>query len=437
LILATNPCTDPTALTVQAEPVTDVDPASVNAGRHVTFNFGQVQNTSGATQTLTVNYRVIVLDIKDNVNGVTGLKNGATWTWEGGTLSGAATGVNIIEPKLEILKTVNPAVTGLGSVVAFTINIDHASSSTATAYDVLMTDGIPTGLILDQTSVVVSGSAGLPASTVTTSPTQFSVFWSAFPLGATATVTFNATFIGPSPVINAANVEWSSLQIDPAPHLQPQSTFNQHSTERRYDPLDITINNYITSSSAALTVPGNPRTGFAPGEVTLLPSQPELKAYQDLGSLWLEIPRLGVRMSIVGVQLGADGEWDLTWLGNQAGYLDGTAYPTHAGNSVLTGHVYLADGSPGPFVNLHNLRYGDSIIVHLDGQSYIYQVRSDTVVSPNNNSAFKHEIYPWLTLVTCKDYDAATSNYIHRVNVQAVLIKIESDPTLNSGGSGH
>ncbi len=427
LILASNPCTDASALTVQAEPVTDVDPASDNAGRHITFNFGQVQNTGATTQTLTVNYRVIVLDIKDNASGVNGLKNGVQWTWEGGTLAGAATGVNIIEPKLEILKTVSPAVAALGSVVTFTLKVDHASTSTAPAYDATVTDAIPTGLTLDQTSIVVTGSAGLPLSTVTTSATQLSVYWASFPLGETATITFDAKFIGPSPVINTANVQWSSLQIDPAPHLQPQSTYNRHSTERRYDPLDQSVNDYLAASSAKLTVPRNPGTGFAPGQVTFLPAQPEDKAYQALGSLWLEIPSLGVKISIVGVPLGPDGEWDLTWLADQAGYLDGTAYPTHAGNSVITGHVYLADGSPGPFVNLHTLRYGDSIIVHLDGQSYIYQVRSDTVISPQDNSAFKHEIYPWLTLITCKDYDAATRTYAHRVTVRAVLVKIQAD----------
>jgi LPXTG-site transpeptidase (sortase) family protein len=436
LVLASNPCTDPSALTVQAEPVTDVDLASDDAGRHITFNFGQVQNTSGTTQTLTVNYRVIALDIKDNVSGVTGLKNGVQWTWEGGTLAGAATGVNIVEPKLNILKTVSPAIASLGSVVTFTLKIDHASNSTAPAYDALLTDSIPTGLTLDETSIVVTGSAGLPASTVTTTPTQFSVYWSAFPLGETATITFNAAFIGPSPVINTANVEWSSLQIDPAPHLQPQSTYNQHSTERRYDPLDQSVNDYLATSSATLTVPRYPRTGFAPGEVTAMPAQPEDKMYQGLGNLWLEIPRLGVKESIVGVQLGLDGEWDLTWLGDQAGYLDGTAYPTHAGNSVITGHVYLSDGSPGPFVNLHTLRYGDSVIVHLDGQRYFYEVRSDTVTSPDNNSAFKHEIYPWLTLITCKDYDALTGTYSHRVTVRAVLIKIETDQPAASNGGG-
>jgi LPXTG-site transpeptidase (sortase) family protein len=178
-----------------------------------------------------------------------------------------------------------------------------------------------------------------------------------------------------------------------------------------------------------------PSTGFAPGVKTELPPQPSYDAYNALGDLWLEIPRLGVKISIVGIPLGADGNWDLTWLSDQAGYLNGTAYPTHAGNSVLTGHVYLADGSPGPFVNLSSLHYGDQIIVHLGGQRYIYQVREDKIVTPDDSSVFQHEEYPWLTLVTCKDYNAITNTYAHRVAIGAVLINIANDTPPGSGGN--
>ena len=129
LTIAQNPCTDPTALTVEAEPVTDTDPASENAGRHITFDFGQVQNAGASIQTLTLNYRVIVLDIKDNVDGVQDLNNVVQWNWAGGTLSGSAQSVEIIEPQMTIEKTVSPAVATLGNVVTYTINVQHATAS--------------------------------------------------------------------------------------------------------------------------------------------------------------------------------------------------------------------------------------------------------------------------------------------------------------------
>ena len=66
----------------------------------------------------------------------------------------------------------------------------------------------------------------------------------------------------------------------------------------------------------------------------------------------------GVFTFPVGVPVSADG-WGLDWLAQNVGYLDGTAFPGWDGNSVLTGHVYLPDGSPGPFQRLGSLRYGD------------------------------------------------------------------------------
>jgi LPXTG-site transpeptidase (sortase) family protein len=144
-----------------------------------------------------------------------------------------------------------------------------------------------------------------------------------------------------------------------------------------------------------------------------------------LGSLWLEIPRLGVQEPIVGVPL-TNGEWDVTWLGDQAGWLNGTAFPTWAGNSVLTGHVYDAYGQPGPFVHLNWLWYGDKVIVHAWGAQYVYEVRQVTQVTPGAvSSVIKHEDLPWVTLVTCRGYDPASNSYEYRVVIRAVLVEVK------------
>jgi sortase (surface protein transpeptidase) len=47
------------------------------------------------------------------------------------------------------------------------------------------------------------------------------------------------------------------------------------------------------------------------------------------------------------------------------------------------------------------------------------------VVLPNDTSWFKHEEKPWLTLVTCRQYDAKTKTYLQRVVVRAVLVSVE------------
>jgi LPXTG-site transpeptidase (sortase) family protein len=166
-----------------------------------------------------------------------------------------------------------------------------------------------------------------------------------------------------------------------------------------------------------------PDTGFPVGKVTPLPEQSPADAYTSYGDLWLEIPRLGVKASIVGVPQ-KNGSWDVSWLWDQAGYLEGSAFPTGSGNSVLTSHVYLSDGKPGPFVSLHTLTWGDQIIIHAYGQQYVYEVRSATQVLPTAvGKMMKHEEQSWLTLVTCRGYNESTDDYQYRVLIRAVLVK--------------
>ena len=107
-----------------------------------------------------------------------------------------------------------------------------------------------------------------------------------------------------------------------------------------------------------------PNTGFAPGMQAALS---EATTYASTG-LTLEIPKLGLEMPIVGVPQGLDG-WDVSWLGQQAGFLQGTAFPTLAGNTVITGHVWGADNLPGPFAELGSLRHGDRFTINARGQA--------------------------------------------------------------------
>jgi LPXTG-site transpeptidase (sortase) family protein len=171
----------------------------------------------------------------------------------------------------------------------------------------------------------------------------------------------------------------------------------------------------------------NPTTGFEPGIFTNIPWQPAEKAYTDLGSLWIEIPSLGVKTSISGVPLVSDG-WDLTWLNRQVGWLEGTAYPTWNGNTVLTAHAYTSDGLPGPFALLKNLKYGDTFAIHFGGQKYTYAVRSRTLVDAGDTRLLtKHETLDWVTLITCQQFDEKSKTYLYRWVVRAVLTDVQSD----------
>ena len=169
-----------------------------------------------------------------------------------------------------------------------------------------------------------------------------------------------------------------------------------------------------------------PMTGFAPDMLSRIPAQPDGAAYQTYSGLTLEIPELDVNMEIIGVPF-LQGNWDTSWLGDRAGYLAGTAFPTWDGNSVITGHVYGFNGEPGPFVNLGSLHWGSRVIIHAYGQKFIYEVRLVRAIRPDNVSVLGHQDNSWVTLLTCKQYDEATGLYRLRTAVQAVLIRAEPD----------
>jgi LPXTG-site transpeptidase (sortase) family protein len=167
-----------------------------------------------------------------------------------------------------------------------------------------------------------------------------------------------------------------------------------------------------------------PDTGFAPGVVTQLSRQPREKLYGEMDEMRLEIAKLGVNTGIVGVPATTTG-WDLTWLDAKAGYLQGTAFPTWQGNTVITGHAYLSSGEPGPFAGLKNLKWGDRFSINAWGQRYVYEVRSVQTVSPDDTSVMQHEELDWVTLITCQDFDEASNAYSSRLVVRAVLISVE------------
>jgi LPXTG-site transpeptidase (sortase) family protein len=179
-------------------------------------------------------------------------------------------------------------------------------------------------------------------------------------------------------------------------------------------------------SEFAIGVSQLPDTGFAPGVNHSLASQPAEKAYTAYDSFMLEIPSLGLDMPIVGVPMTEDG-WDVRWLGQRAGWLHGTAFPTWAGNTAITAHVWDANNNPGPFINLGDLQHGDEIILHAWGLRHTYEVRGTEQVRPDDLRALPHTEYDTLTLLTCQGYDEASSEYDWRLAVRAVLMDVEAE----------
>ncbi len=183
--------------------------------------------------------------------------------------------------------------------------------------------------------------------------------------------------------------------------------------------VDYAFDLEVTKAPSAL-----PQTGFPWGKVTLLPEQPAAQAYTSPG-LTLDIPTLGIKTDILGVPQ-TNANWDVSWLNQSAGWLEGSAYPTWAGNTVITGHVWDADNTPGIFADLKTLRYGDQFHIHAFGQTYTYEVRENRLIGTGKISqVFQHEEKDWVTLLTCEFYNPFTEDYLLRRIVRAVLVSVK------------
>jgi LPXTG-site transpeptidase (sortase) family protein len=398
---------------------TPANPA--DAGRIMQIDFGTLTNLNQYSQALIVRYRAVVLDTLENIRGVS-LQNHVNWSWgDGNSLPLAPPpAVVIVEPELAIEKSVNPTTTFPGNDVTFTLVISNTTASNTNAYDVIITDTLPIELsYVPATLQVVSGKT---PDLMQFSGNTLTVAFSEFLPTDQSTISFNAFLasnVNYGNITNTAYLNWTSLPLD---YSDPQTDANPRSFERFYNPGD-GIDTYGRNDDAVIRIPRQlPWTGFAPGVVTSLTAQPANLEYEELGDLWIEIPVLGLRLPITGVPF-VDGNWDLTWLGKQAGYLEGTAFPTMNGNSGITAHVYNADGTPGPFVNLGTLKWGDEIIIHSQGTTYHYEVREVNIVYPDQIASLRHENQSWVTLITCKGYNSKTGEYKQRIEVRAVLVE--------------
>ncbi len=168
-----------------------------------------------------------------------------------------------------------------------------------------------------------------------------------------------------------------------------------------------------------------PETGFTPGALTEVPFSLSESQYDLSAGIQMSIPELGISRAVIGIPASGNG-WNLSWLGNDLGYLAGTAYPTWPGNTVITGHAYNNFGQPGPLYNLASLRWGDQIVITANGQEYVYEVRSvSEYTSPKDISVLqRHEAYDWVTLITCNSYDQNEDAFLFRTVVRAVLVDI-------------
>ncbi|HEX2824131.1 MAG TPA: class F sortase, partial [Streptosporangiaceae bacterium] len=178
------------------------------------------------------------------------------------------------------------------------------------------------------------------------------------------------------------------------------------------------------SPGHAVPLPARPSPIAAPSARTVLPTsltttQPPARP------VWLSIPVIGVRTSLVGLGLDANGTLQVPSSTAVAGWYTGSPRPGAVGAAVIAGHVDSRAGL-GIFFWLRDLRPGDRVYVgRADGTMTVFTV---TAVEKFAKDQFPTAaVYgsvpdPELRLITCGGiFDRSLGSYLSNIVVFARL----------------
>lgn len=170
---------------------------------------------------------------------------------------------------------------------------------------------------------------------------------------------------------------------------------------------------------AAMTLLSAPTRLETLAPLALLPtidpaSTPQPTPVNDTARPVLSIPTVGVSAPIIQLQI-VDDTWGIFGLGMDVGHLIGTSPLMGEGNIVLVGHVEMADGGPGVFAGVRNMKVGERIFVDWHGEQREYSLSMVREVSPDDVSVLYPTAWEQLTLITCSDYDFFSNRYLQRV----------------------
>ena len=239
-------------------------------GSSVTLDFGTLSNSdtdSGVDETITIEYRAVVLNTAANDRSDI-LDNTATFNWAAQNVQASAADLTIVEPALQVVvSNATPGTADAGDVVQFTLDVSHTGTSDADAFDVSLQNLIDSAvnhLQYDPASLVIVDAGGAVLNSQDETGGDLSAVWTEFPLGATATITFDVIIQNTAPpltdLVNDATIEWTSLPGDIG---TPQAS-NSVSVERTGDNTDVGAaandHNDTDSGLVATTAPLSAKT---------------------------------------------------------------------------------------------------------------------------------------------------------------------------------
>ncbi len=216
------------------------DTAIENPTGTVTVTLGNVTIAPDvADKFLTLQFRARVGNILSNQNGVD-LTNSAEVTSDIGGASDTLD-VTVVEPVLQVSKTPDTTVPGLGNQVTYTVVVSHTAESTADAFNVELTDLIPDGL-----TYVTGSTTG--ASVDETDPAAPVFSFAQIANGASETFSYRAT-------VDLDATIGSALQNQLSGTFASTVDATGAADSGRTGPLDEsdTLNDYVFGTTADVT----------------------------------------------------------------------------------------------------------------------------------------------------------------------------------------
>ncbi|MCO8124320.1 isopeptide-forming domain-containing fimbrial protein [Stieleria sp. TO1_6] len=202
--------------------------ASFSNGQ-LTIDLGDVVNqgdNNTANDSFLITYNALV--VNDSANNNNDVKtNDAQVTSTNGLTDNDTADITIIEPFLEIEKSISDDTPHLGDTVTYTFDIMHTGASTANAFDLLILDTLPPEMTLDVSTIMIVAPVG---STVvdSSSGNTIDISIDELLLGDTVTVSFDAEVTSDinsygALVTNAVDLDWDN-QPGFNPEQRPDNT---------------------------------------------------------------------------------------------------------------------------------------------------------------------------------------------------------------------
>lgn len=247
---------------------------ALNSTGQLVFNFGTVTNSNtdnSSPSTILIDLTAIVENIPANNDGDV-LTNTATLRWdvdENGSNTGTYDGnetdsdgstanntFTIVEPDLNVTKSVTTVPGDYGDAVTYQIVIEHDPASTSTAYRASIADAIPAEITPNSLSVVHSGEGNIGPSgagdvTLVGNQLQTNTPFD-LEMGETVTIIISGVLdeaVSGSTISNTADLAWTSALDSKGGTAADIKQYSESSSAASYTVISPTITKAVSSTS--------------------------------------------------------------------------------------------------------------------------------------------------------------------------------------------